>query len=913
MATRVADLEVRVGYDGDKAEKGLRNLGQQAGNSGSVLKTAAGSMLGFIGASVALPAIQGSFGFLKDSIFGVGHQLESAQIGFTNMMGSAEQAGAFLEELKQFAATTPFEFPDVQQGAQRLMAMGIEADKVVPTLSSVGNAVAAMGGGAEVVQRVTMALGQMSAKGKVSAEEMLQLAEAGIPAWDMLATSMGKTVPEVQDLVTKGQVASDVFLEAFNTEVPERFGDAMQQQSQTLTGLMSTLKDTVSMGLADLGRPLIEQLTKVMPPLIEAVGPLMTSLGTSLAPVLGFIGSIVGQLATGLVPILDEVGKVVGEVLPYFLSFFQIIGSALGPALQQLVPAFGQILEALGPLLPAVGELAGALISALAPVLADLLLALVPLIPPLVSLLTMLVDLVTPILENESVMGALVPVLLAAGAAFAAFKVVGLVSGMSSLLGPTGAVTKAVLGLNAAMVANPIGIVVAAIAALVAGLVWLYMNVEPVREAFDAVGRVIADVAKAVWDFLQPAIEWVKEAFGEVAEAVGALFKGDFSKLGELFAKIGDALWEALQALPGLLADGLGMLWDALVTWFTETLPQITAQLAEWGLALVGWIWESLPGWLAALGELWLQLQMWLIGILAKLPPLLWQLATALVQWIWDSLPGWLASLAQLAAFLLGWIIGLAAQLPGWAWQLYVALIQWLVESVPGWIGKLAELAGTVLGWALDLVGKIPGWLLGAVAAALEWVVNAARDMPGKLQELALKIMVWAINLPGKIVNWLKGALGSMLDVGKDIVQGLIDGVGAMAGMLWDAAQSIAGSFLDGLASAFGLGSPSRVTRQVGEWLGEGLRLGVEESMPDVQGMLNESIPQAVSLGVTGSIAPPAMALAGGGMGSQTVYGDVNVNVRVDGGDPEAVVNALRRWTDRNGPVPLRTTATGAW
>ena len=107
--------------------------------------------------------------------------LQTAQIGFATMLGSAEKAQAFLDDMADFAAKTPFEYPELLDAAKKMLAYGFAAENVLPTLRAVGDATAALGMGGEGIDRVTLALGQIYAKGKLSGEEMRQLTEAGIP------------------------------------------------------------------------------------------------------------------------------------------------------------------------------------------------------------------------------------------------------------------------------------------------------------------------------------------------------------------------------------------------------------------------------------------------------------------------------------------------------------------------------------------------------------------------------------------------------------------------------------------------------------------------------------------------------------------------------------------------------------
>lgn len=197
---------------------------------------------------------------------------EQAEIAFTTMLGSGTGAKRFLDELAAFAAKTPFEFPELVQASQRMLAMGFTSRQVLPTLTAIGDAVAAMGGGSEMIDRVTRALGQMQAKGKVSAEEMLQLTEAGIPAWQNLADKIGVTVPQAMEKVTKGAVSARTGIDAQIEGINRSFGGMMEQQSKTFAGMLSNLKDTFTQAAGEVLEPFFNVAKDYMKGFIDDTG-----------------------------------------------------------------------------------------------------------------------------------------------------------------------------------------------------------------------------------------------------------------------------------------------------------------------------------------------------------------------------------------------------------------------------------------------------------------------------------------------------------------------------------------------------------------------------------------------------------------------------------------------------------------
>jgi len=321
------------------AKKAADSIGQikaEISSVGNLLKSGAliagGSV---ITAGITVPIIN----LGKEAVM-MADKLRQSEIAFTVMLGSAQKATSFLRDLQAFAARTPFEFPELQQSAKKMLALGFSAEQVIPTLTNVGNAVSGLGGNAGTFDRIILALGQMQAKGQVMAQEMRQLAEAGIPAWQILADAIGITVPEAMERVTKKQVDATTAIAALQAGMAAKFGGLMEQQSQTIQGTLANLKDTVGFIMTDIGREIIETLkireglaavqefakgfldwfrqldqgTKqvllvltgvfaIGGPILVAVGAFMAAMAVVTAPIL-IGGAIVGGIVAGVALIL---------------------------------------------------------------------------------------------------------------------------------------------------------------------------------------------------------------------------------------------------------------------------------------------------------------------------------------------------------------------------------------------------------------------------------------------------------------------------------------------------------------------------------------------------------------------------------------------------------------------------------
>lgn len=188
-------------------------------------------------------------------------QWEHTEIAFASMLKSGEKSQEFLAGLADFVAHTPFEMPGVIESSRRLLAFGFQAEEIIPVMTSVGNAVAAMGGGAFEIDRVTRALGQMRAKGRVTSQEMsLQLTEAGIPAWEYLAEAIGTTVPDAMAKVEQRLIPATVGVQAILAGMSRDFGGSMDVMSKTTIGLWSTVMDHMRVVSIGLGSYLMDAL-----------------------------------------------------------------------------------------------------------------------------------------------------------------------------------------------------------------------------------------------------------------------------------------------------------------------------------------------------------------------------------------------------------------------------------------------------------------------------------------------------------------------------------------------------------------------------------------------------------------------------------------------------------------------------
>ncbi|RSM73449.1 tape measure domain-containing protein [Kibdelosporangium aridum] len=248
---------IAVEVDENGARAALRGF---VGFAGSAFKAAAATAAVLTGAAAKIGI---EFNSMK----------EQAQVAFSTLLGSGEKAQAFLENLTKFAAQTPFELPGLIDNARSLLGVGLAADKVIPTMSALGNAAGALGLNQDAFNRVMIATVQAMGKGKLQGDELLQMVEAGIPVWNLLSKATGKTVPELQKMSEQGKLLSADVLPKLFDQMNQDYGGAMAAQSKTLAGQWSSLKDNARILAATGFKPIFDEAKNV----VGALGELAAS------------------------------------------------------------------------------------------------------------------------------------------------------------------------------------------------------------------------------------------------------------------------------------------------------------------------------------------------------------------------------------------------------------------------------------------------------------------------------------------------------------------------------------------------------------------------------------------------------------------------------------------------------------
>lgn len=263
-----------------ESERNYRQMGQTATGVFGGISSSLGRLVG--GATLVTLATQVGrvgFNFLEFQ--------QNAQVSFETMLGSADAARTFLADVLDFAKQTPFAFTDLTASAQRMLAFGMETEKIIPTLRALGDAATGTGGGTEKLNGLSMAIGQIASKGRLQSEEILQLAERGIPALTLMANQAGKTAEAFQKDVTAGLIDADTAID-WLVDGLQNGTEGVNGTTAAFGGLMEQIKgnggitatvDSAKSSFRNMSGELLESL---LPAIISLI-----SVGTDVMAVVG--------------------------------------------------------------------------------------------------------------------------------------------------------------------------------------------------------------------------------------------------------------------------------------------------------------------------------------------------------------------------------------------------------------------------------------------------------------------------------------------------------------------------------------------------------------------------------------------------------------------------------------------------
>ncbi|MBD5642777.1 phage tail tape measure protein [Clostridium botulinum] len=380
------------------------------------------------------------------------------------------------------------------------------------------------------------------------------------------------------------------------------------------------------------------------------------------------------------------------------------------------------------------------------------------------------------------------------GAAFLTFNVVSIISNLIGVLNGTakavGVVAKAQKVWNALMAMSPVGWIVIAIAAVVVGLVTLWNTNEDFRNAVIGAWNAILDACKTVW-------KWIVDFFTVDIPVAWQSVLDFFSGVPEWFAN----LWSTIQQA---FIDG----WNAIVNFFTQTIPEWINNIVEW--------FNNLP---------------YLIGFA------LGYVLTTIIKWgvdTWNYLstnvPIWINNVVNFFATLPGriwtWLVNTISRIAAWGQQTYTNMVNAANNAI-----------SAVINWFATLPGRIWTWLVNIISRVAQFAGNLASTARSA-----------GANMVSNIINAVRNLPSQFLNIGRNIVQGVWNGITGMGGWIRDRVNGFFGGIVDGAKAALGIHSPSRIFRdQVGKYMAQGVGVGFTDETDNIKKSMEKDLSGLVS------------------------------------------------------------------
>lgn len=252
----MATLDLTVVIDNKAALNKLRELLNVAKNTTTSIVTDADRMdaamrrfsstLAQIGVGISLTGLIRQIALTRG-------EFQQLEVAFTTLLQNKEKADALMKQMVNLAATTPFDLQGVADGARQLLAYGFAAEDITDTLTRLGNVAAGLG---LPLERLTYLYGTTAVQGRLYARDMLQFTGSGIPVLQELSKMYGKTTEEINEMVSAGKIGFNDIKKVFEnmTNAGGQFYNLMENQSKTITGLISNLGDAIDTMFNDIGK-----------------------------------------------------------------------------------------------------------------------------------------------------------------------------------------------------------------------------------------------------------------------------------------------------------------------------------------------------------------------------------------------------------------------------------------------------------------------------------------------------------------------------------------------------------------------------------------------------------------------------------------------------------------------------------
>jgi phage-related minor tail protein len=409
----------------------------------------------------------------------------------------------------------------------------------------------------------------------------------------------------------------------------------------------------------------------------------------------------------------------------------------------------------------------------------------------------------------------IIALLAGIGAGFAVFKMATLVTAMATAFkAQTTATTLAAAAqwaLNAAWAATGIPLIIAAIAALVAGIVALWNTNEDFRNAVIGAWNAVKDACTKVWGYVSDFFtKTIPNAFNAVIDFIKNNWQGLLLLIVNPFAGAFKLLYDNCEGFKTFVNNFVENVkqffvngWNAIVTFFTEGIPSFVQSVIAW--------FEEIPSKIG-----------YFIGVMIGN---FIQFGADIVNWATTEIPKFVQTVVD-------FIAGMPAAIWQWLSKIATDVAQWVTNLITTAQTEIPKFIKTVVDFIAGMPMQIWNWFTKVVTDVVQW----GKNLVGTAQ-------IEIGNFVTTIVNIIAGLPQKFYDIGVNIVQGVWNGITSMASWLWDKVTDFFSSIVDGVKDTLGIESPSKVFAQIGGYMAEGLDVGFSKQMRTVEKDINNAIP----------------------------------------------------------------------
>ena len=667
----------------ESAQKVAERAGQTIQNAGAKLTAATAAFAGVAAIGVKYNAT-----------------METYQTSFEVMTGSAEKAADTVDRLKNIAASTPFEMPNLADTTQLLMNYGFTADEALDRMQMLGDIAQ---GSADKMNRIAAAYGQMSSAGKVSLEDVKQMIEAGFNPLQEISETTGESMDSLYQRISDGAISVDEITASMQRSTSEggKYFQSMEKQSQTFSGQLSTLKDNAQGLLGNLTEGVFEKLAQDILPKINEVVSLINDAFESegLNGVMSVLQSMVPQLE----PVLNFIDTLREKLNGLGIDPMMFAGAvaAAGPMLIVL----GKVVSIGGSVMGTVSKL-GSVFSALASPVGIVVAAIAAAAAAFAYLMSTNEEFRTSIMETVSNLGkTLGPVLETIGGTLMELG--------ATLLTAIGE-TLQTLAPTIAQIVSMVGELLSALAPVIAQLV---ASLVPVLEQLITMGlQIIEMVLPVVADILaqlMPVIIQIVELVGNLVAELAPLISQLISALMPVIMEIISTVMEIVSSLmPPLIA-----IIEAVMAVIEALMPPIM-QVLEVVIQVISSVMEVITP---------------IIGFIAGITAKIMEIITPIIQFIAD-------------------VIGQIMSIVGPIYEFFAGVFASVFDVVSEIMGNV----GKFIGGIFEGVENAWNGLTGFVSGVIDGIASAFDTLVGTIKSIfnvvigAINGAIWTINLiPG--------------------------------------------------------------------------------------------------------------------------------------------------------------------